>query len=57
MEFCSFEKCNNSIATKLRTHLINNRKKIKFSASHNSTTKLCCALFKCENKLKIGEEN
>ena len=28
-----------------------------FSARHNSTTKLCRELFKCENKVKIGREN
>ena len=55
MEFFIFEKFNNSIATKLCAKLLNNRFKIEFfSARHNSMTKLCRALFKCENKLKIG---
>ena len=27
-----------------------------FSARHNSITKLCRALFKCENKLKLVEK-
>ena len=30
---------------------------IKNSALNNSMTKLCSALLKCENKLKIGWEN
>ena len=30
MEFCIFEKVDNSIATKLRVTLINNRKKLKY---------------------------
>ena len=40
----------------MRVTLINNRKLelSVFSALHNSMTKLCSALFKCENKLKIG---
>ena len=56
MEFCIFEKVNNSIATKLCAKFLDNRAKSLncFSARHNSMTKLCCALFKCENKLKIG---
>ena len=29
----------------------------KFSAVHNSMTKLCSALFKYDNKLEIGREN
>ena len=33
------------------------KNKIIFSELHNSMTKLCSALFKCENKLKIGWEN
>ena len=56
MEFCIFEKVNNSIAIKLRETLLKNRKIFLkyFSARHNSMTKLCLALFKCENKLRIG---
>ena len=55
MEFCIYEKFNNSIATKLCANLPDNGKKwFNFSAQHNSMTNLCCALFKCENKLKIG---
>ena len=59
MEFCIFEKVNNSIATKLCVTLVKNRRIFlkHFSAWHNSMTKLCCTLFKCENKLKIGWEN
>ena len=52
MKLCIFEKSNNSIATKLCAKLVNNRKTI--SARQNSMTKLCCALFKSENKLKIS---
>ena len=52
MEFFINEKVNNSIATKLCANLLNNRLK-QFSALHNSMTKLCSALFKCENKLKV----
>ena len=53
------KKVNNSIAIKLCVNLLNNREKnrIIFSARHNSMTKLCSALFKCENKLKNGLRN
>ena len=53
---CIFEKFNNSIATKLRVTVMKNPKIYIyiFSARHNSMTKLCRAIFKCENKLKIG---
>ena len=55
MKFCIIEKFNNSIATKMCADLL---KSVFFnSAQHNSMTKFCCALFKCENKLKIGWEN
>ena len=56
MEFCLFEKFNNSIATKLRVTLLNNCTIfwIILSARHNPMTKLCYALFKYKNKLKIG---
>ena len=56
MEFCIFEKSNNSIATKMRVTLLSNRKYFWniSSALHNLMTKLCSALFKSENKLKIG---
>ena len=56
MEFCIFEKVNNSKVTKLCANLLNNCfNKIKhFSALHSSMTKLCSAPFKCENNLKIG---
>ena len=54
-EFSIFEKFNNSIATKLCTNLLNNH--LKKGALHNLMTKLCSALFKYENKLKIGWEN
>ena len=53
MEFCIFDKVNNSIATKLCANLLNNREKNKNSALHNSMTKLCCAPFKCKNKMKF----
>ena len=58
MEFCIFEKVNNSIATKLRVTLLKNRKTFLkyFSARHSSIAKLCRALFKCENKLKIEKK-
>ena len=52
MEFCIFEKINNSIATKLCANLLNDR--FKNSAIHNSMTKLCSALFKYDYELKIG---
>ena len=54
-----FWKVNNSIDTKLRVTLLKNRELffIIFSARHNSLTKFCRALFKCENKLKIGRDN
>ena len=44
------KKVNNSIATKRRADLLNNRTKVLnyFSARHNSMTKLCRALFKYE---------
>ena len=56
MEFCSFEKANNSIATKLYVNLLNNREqKLKyFCARHNIMTKIHRALFKYENERKIG---
>ena len=56
MEFCIYEKVNNSIATKLCANLLDNCYKIKtnFSAQHNSMTEFCRALFKRENKIKIG---
>ena len=58
MEFCIFDKVNNSIVTKMRVTLLNNRNVFfnLFSALHNSMTKFCSALFKCEDKLKIGCE-
>ena len=42
----------------MRVTLLKNRKKIEifFSARHNSMTKLCRALFKCENKPKLVEK-
>ena len=48
MEFFIFERVNNSIPTKLCSNLLNNSKRIIFSAWHNSMTKLCCALFEFE---------
>ena len=59
MESCIFEKVNNPKATKLCANLLNNCKNLYrfFIALHNSMSKLCCAQFKCENKLKIGREN
>ena len=60
MEFCIFEKFNNSIATKLCADLLNNRKKINriiCSAQYNSRTTVCRALFKCEIKQKLVEKN
>ena len=56
MEFCIFEKANHSIATTLRVTLLNNREIFLnvFSARYNPMTKLLYALFKYENKLKIG---
>ena len=52
------KKSNDLIATKLCANLLNNRKKVElFLAHENSMTKLCRALFKCENELKIGWEN
>ena len=58
MKFYIIEKVNNSIATKLCANLLNKREKDKifFSARHNSMTKLCHALFKCENKLKLVDK-
>ena len=52
------KKVNNSIATKMCANLLNNCYliKIKISALHNSLTKLCSALFKCENKCKLVEK-
>ena len=35
-------------------NLLNDRKRYIFSAQHNPMTKLCHALFKYENKIKIG---
>ena len=51
MEYCIFEKVNNSIAKKLCADLLNNRliNLIVFSAMHNSMTKFCNLLFKCED--------
>ena len=56
MEPCIFERVNNSKTTKPRVSFINNRKIVLgfFCALHNLMTKLCSALFKYENKLKIG---
>ena len=56
MEFCIFEKVNNSIATKLRVTLLKNRGIFLSysSAWHNSMTKLYPAIFKSENKLKMS---
>ena len=50
------KKVNHLIATKLCANSLNNPKpKLNdFSARHSSMTKLCRALFKCENNLKIG---
>ena len=57
MEFPFLEKVNSSIATKLCANFLNKRFiKNKISALHNSMTKLCSALFKCENRLKISWE-
>ena len=54
-DFYAFlKKVNNSIATKLCVKLINNCKKLKNGALHNSMTKLYYEFFKYENKLKIG---
>ena len=52
------KKVNNSIATKMRVNLLKNCKTFLnlFSAPQNSITKLCGALFKCENKLKLVEK-
>ena len=49
MDFYIYEKINNSIATKLCTNLLNGRRKNNHNARHNLMTKLCRALFKCEN--------
>ena len=58
MEFYILEKVNNSIPTKMCANLLNNPKNRNvFSVKHNSMTKLCRALFKYENKIKIGWEN
>ena len=59
MEICIIEKVNNEIATKLRVNVMNNRRIFWYilSALRNLMTKFCSALFKCENKLKIGWEN
>ena len=55
MECCIYEKVNNSIASKLRITLLNNRCICLnvFSSLHISMTKVFSELFKCENKLKI----
>ena len=55
MEFCIFVKVNNSLATKVCANLLNKRKtNLIVSELHNSMTKLCSTLFKCEKKLEIG---
>ena len=55
MEFCMIEKVNNSIATKLSTNSLNNRKNHNiFSARHNSTNKVYRALLKYENITEVG---
>ena len=52
------KKSNNSIATKLCANSLKTAEKSKrFSAWHNSMTKFCGALFKCENEIIIGCEN
>ena len=58
MEFCIFEKVNDSIATKLLVALLNNRAIFLkfFSARHNSMTKLYSSILKCENKLKLFDK-
>ena len=35
-------------------HLYYRNKIVMYSALHNSMTKVCSVLFKCENKLKTG---
>ena len=52
LEFCIFEKVNNSIATRPCKILPENRTIFFefFSAIHNSMTKWCSALFKHEKK-------
>ena len=52
-----WKSVNNSIATKLCSNLLNNRKRIVlFCQRHNSMTKLCRSILKCENKQKILAE-
>ena len=46
MEFCIFEKVNNSIATKLRVAFIKTVNILEcFRTLHNSMTTLCSAFF------------
>ena len=57
--FAFMKKVNHSIAAKMCANLLNNRLKnwSNCSAQHNSRTKLCIVLLKCENRLENGWEN
>ena len=57
MEFCIIEKANNSIATKLYVHLLNNyrQKKLKISERHNSITKCVVQYLNMKMKGKLVE--
>ena len=58
-KFALSKKVNNSIATKLPVTLINSGRIFlkDLNGLHNWITKLCSALFKCGNRLKLGWEN
>ena len=51
-------KSNSIYMLKLCAYLLNRRGKLKkINALHNSMTKFCRALFKCENKIRIFRED
>ena len=56
LNFALLKKDNNSLAPKTVTNLLNNRTTFinVLSTQHNSTTKMCCTLFKNENERKIS---
>ena len=58
MEFCIIEKDNNSLATKLCANLLNTcfKKQFFLGEQHNLMNRVCRALFKCKNKLKLVEK-
>ena len=58
MESYIFEKVDNSITTKLRVTLINNREMLlnNFSSLHNSMTKSCSAYFNVKINQKLIDQ-